>query len=268
MTKSGPDLWQRAFERVPLSARYGADDRQTWLAMAQQLRAQFRFNFVDMKFDELATYIVCAQAALPVMRLGLTPYRHVGGVTIHGGERLAREGAAGAYSGFVELSWEIAVAGVENPQDGDNLILHEFAHAMDVDRRIIRFGALPGSDVQPARFVAEFAHAFASARVRRKEMPAELVSEYALSQPAEFFAFAIEFFFEAPNLLEQTFPWFYDQLSDLLEQDPAADQRAQVEKDIGLLLGLHAEAVALGSGTPREPRRASRRTNDDDDRRI
>ncbi|MNP78841.1 Protein MtfA [compost metagenome] len=48
------------------------------------------------------------------------------------------------------------------------------------------------------------------------------IDPYAAENPAEFFAVTSEYFFSAPDLLQQAYPQVYQQLSLFYRQDPLA----------------------------------------------
>ena len=56
------------------------------------------------------------------------------------------------------------------------------------------------------------------------------IDPYAAENPAEFFAVTSEYFFNAPDLLDEAFPAVYEQLRLFYRQDPLARlRRLQVE---------------------------------------
>lgn len=48
------------------------------------------------------------------------------------------------------------------------------------------------------------------------------IDPYAAENPAEFFAVTSEYFFSAPDLLTESYPQVYEQLSHFYRQDPLA----------------------------------------------
>jgi Mlc titration factor MtfA (ptsG expression regulator) len=126
------------------------------------------------------------------------------------------------HDGIVILSWEQIEHDIANPDDGRNVLLHEFAHVLDHEDGY--------SDGVPVLDSAARTEEWS--RVLRKEFgkqvqavetdaPAPL-DDYAATDPAEFFAVATEAFFEAPVYVRDTLPEVYRQLSRYFGQDPAA----------------------------------------------
>ncbi len=109
-------------------------------------------------------------------------------------------------------------------RDGFNLVLHEFAHQLDMasgeDDGVPPLPA--GRDRQVFAQVLETAAARLAAAEERGEETA--VDAYAAESPAEAFAVFTEAFFELPDLLAQEFPEVYAHLAAFYRQ-PAADTR-------------------------------------------
>jgi len=122
--------------------------------------------------------------------------------------------------GPVILSWADSQQGALNTEDGRNVVLHEFAHQLDdlsgqtdgipVLRRGHRF-----ADWKRVIVTAFYRHE------RRLEKGRKTVLDaYGAEGPEEFFAVAIEAFFEKPSALRDDEPELYEQLSMLLKLDP------------------------------------------------
>lgn len=123
----------------------------------------------------------------------------------------------------VILSWDDARTGGEDAADGHNVVLHEFAHKLD----LMGGGAagvppLPGGttayDTWANVMSAEF-------RALRRSVwfgePSPL-DGYGAQDEAEFFAVATEAFFERPERLRRERPRLYELLRGYYRQDTAA----------------------------------------------
>lgn len=125
-------------------------------------------------------------------------------------------------TGSVVLSWQSVVQGSKNPEDGLNVVLHEFAHQIDqVD------GAADGLPLLKRKGdYREWARAFGASfdllceRVDRGERT--VLDDYGATNPAEFFAVATETFFEQPRQLKREHPEVYAQLERFYGLDPLA----------------------------------------------
>ncbi|MGJ8597858.1 zinc-dependent peptidase [Sulfitobacter sp.] len=124
--------------------------------------------------------------------------------------------------GPVILSWAHSAQGGLNADDGHNVVLHEFAHQFD-DRsgRTDGVPVLAGGQSH-ATWVRVFREAFAR-HVRLTEKGARTVIDpYGATGHEEFFATAVEVFFEKSAALQEAEPDVYDQLLQLFQIDPAA----------------------------------------------
>jgi Mlc titration factor MtfA (ptsG expression regulator) len=123
--------------------------------------------------------------------------------------------------GIVILAWDEVKHRACDIHDGRNVVFHEFAHQLDAED-----GSSNGAPVLPRRSMY-----VAWARILGRDY-AELVRDaeagrpsfldtYGATNPAEFFAVATEFFFEAPRQLRASHPELYDELKLYYRQDPA-----------------------------------------------
>jgi Mlc titration factor MtfA (ptsG expression regulator) len=142
-----------------------------------------------------------------------------GGVVIESEQ--ARLGEA-SMRGVVVLSWDHVKSGAAQPADGQNVVLHEFAHQLDGED-----GAMDGAPDLGARAkYTSWAHVLGD---EFGELSAKLhagrgsdIDSYGATNPAEFFAVVTEMFFEKPRALKQRHPDLYEQLAAFYKQDPSA----------------------------------------------
>lgn len=125
-------------------------------------------------------------------------------------------------SGALVLAWDSVKHGAMDFRDGQNVVLHEFAHQLDQED-----GRADGAPI------LEHGSSYAAwARILRKEyeqMQATVrrgletvMDEYGATKPAEFFAVATETFFEKPHALKGRHPELYEALKNYYKLDPAA----------------------------------------------
>ncbi|HQE82450.1 MAG TPA: zinc-dependent peptidase [Candidatus Hydrogenedentes bacterium] len=138
---------------------------------------------------------------------------------IHGEEE--REGEAWQ-RGVVVLAWDSVHEGFRHPHDGQNVILHEFAHQLD-----LQDGDAEGfpPDVPPALRVRWGQVLSAAYRKLCSDVDRGrpgLLDPYGATNPAEFFAVVTEYFFECPDGLKRSYPDMYDVFREYYRQDPAA----------------------------------------------
>jgi len=119
--------------------------------------------------------------------------------------------------GPVIVVWPAVVAEARHTAWGRNVVLHEFAHQLDMVDGVID-GTPPIPDAAArARFVAAATEVYEA--VRRGE--SSVLRPYAGTDPGEFFAVATEVFFTQPLAMQAVHPTLYDELVAFYRQDPA-----------------------------------------------
>ena len=116
----------------------------------------------------------------------------------------------------INISWKHFLEGYEYPGDGQNVGLHEMAHAYYCQNFLCK------SDTDDC-FVSGFSKfsSLADKAYQREQEPGyDLYSDYALRNSQEFWAESIEIFFEKPVDLNKSYPDMYAALTTLLRQDP------------------------------------------------
>ncbi|MEO0401891.1 MAG: M90 family metallopeptidase [Pseudomonadota bacterium] len=123
--------------------------------------------------------------------------------------------------GPVILSWAHSQEGAQDQTDGHNVVLHEFAHQMDD-----MSGHTDGAPVMAkGQSLGTWERVFVDAHTRHvqaiEQGRATVLDAYGATNHQEYFAVAVEVFFEKPRPLRAQEPEVYAQLSTLLRLDPA-----------------------------------------------
>ena len=144
--------------------------------------------------------------------------KQLAGVVLEG--EIALDGEA-VYRGTVILSWKEIQADIDQPWDGENLVVHEFAHQLDMLNREI-----DGTPPLHSRDQAQRWHKIMTTEYHRlirdtRRGQTSLIREYGATNEAEFFAVVTECFFDAPQELQAEHPELYDLLHEYYGQDPA-----------------------------------------------
>lgn len=126
------------------------------------------------------------------------------------------------YRGPVVLSWASALAGGRNEDDGRNLVLHEFAHKLDMADDLSDGTPQLNHRDQYKQWVDVMSREFNELRDRTERRKATLLDKYGSTNEAEFFACATECFFEKPKKMREKHPELYGVLQDYFGQDPEA----------------------------------------------
>lgn len=126
------------------------------------------------------------------------------------------------HRGPVIVSWADALAAGRGQRGGRNVVLHEFAHRLDLRNGVVD-GVPPLGDARQYEewsqvMSAEYQSLLADAREGRPS----LLDQYGATNAGEFFAVTTECFFETPQPLAQMHPRLYAVLRDFYRQDPAA----------------------------------------------
>ena len=233
------DLWELTLARFPFLARRSLPDVQQLREMATLFLARKEFSCPgDTPVTDEMAVAVAAQACLPVLKLGLHWYDGFVGIVIHpDAVQVRREhtdeiGVVHEYDatlageamegGPLMLSWrDVAEAG-ESAEWGYNVVIHEFAHVLDM-----RDGIADGVPPLPTR--AERAHWAEVLQAHYRELCEQVdageetfLDPYAAEAPDEFFAVASETFFVAPLDLRDEHPDLYELLAGFYGQDPAS----------------------------------------------
>lgn len=235
-----PDpLWQLTLTRLPFLAQRSDADLAELRRLASLFLDQKEFTGADgLVVDDAMAVCIAVQAVLPVLRVGLAPYDGFVGIVVHPDEVVARrevmddDGVVHAYDevlageamegGPVMLSWrDVADAG-ETAASGYNVVIHEFAHVLDMGD-----GAADGVPPLPsAQARRDWLAVLMPAYDRHGEQVVcgydTLLDPYGAQGPEEFFAVASETFFVNPKELRAEHPDLYGLLARYFRQDPAA----------------------------------------------
>lgn len=116
------------------------------------------------------------------------------------------------------LSWQDIEEGLAT---GHNVVLHEFAHYLDMEDETMDGAPGLGSEQEYRQWSEVFWKEYQQMHASLRAGNATLLDPYAASAPAEFFAVATEAFFETPRELEAQHLGVYEQLRRYYRVDPA-----------------------------------------------
>jgi Mlc titration factor MtfA (ptsG expression regulator) len=202
-----------------------------WLLRRKHWEASGGFELTDT-----IRLVIAVQAALLILGLSPDHYRLVSSIIVHPsttvttGERagpvpgtrtddpLAIHGLAQDRRGPVLVAWDQAQASARHPERGHNVVIHEFAHKLDMLDGIVD-GTPPIAAAAMKPWVAVCTEVFDDLRAGRARPP---LRPYGATNPAEFFAVATEAFFDLAVDLAAHEPELYRILSDFYGQDPKA----------------------------------------------
>ncbi|GGM85211.1 M90 family metallopeptidase [Shewanella xiamenensis] len=122
--------------------------------------------------------------------------------------------------GQVILSWKNTLEGAANPHDGNNVVIHEFAHQLDQEDGHANGAPILARGQDYLSWSSVFNQAFNELVEDTAIGKPALFNGYGATNPAEFFAVATEVFFEKPAELNQEHPALYRELSHFYQVDP------------------------------------------------
>ena len=122
--------------------------------------------------------------------------------------------------GKVVLSWEDTLEGARVPDDGRNVVIHEFAHQLDQENGEANGAPILGKNQNYKCWADVFSSQFEQLREQARIGQSSLFDFYGATNPAEFFAVASEVFFEQAKEFHHEYPQLYRQLSQYYRVDP------------------------------------------------
>lgn len=235
-----PESWARILERnVPLLRRLPAADHAELFAHAQVLLDEKHFEGCGgLALTDEHRVTIAVQSAFLLLHRETDYFPRLLSILVYpdayivDGEHELEDGIVSEepeeYSGHTQerlgalvLSWRDIRADARSPDDGVNLVLHEFAHQLDFEDGEAD-GAPLHDDVAAARTWGELlATEFARLRHEVDSGVRTVLDPYGAEDPVEFFAVATETFFELPTDLRAAHPALYDALRRYYRQDPA-----------------------------------------------
>jgi hypothetical protein len=236
-------LWKRVTTRLPFLGGMSADELERLRSLALLfLHEKEMHGAGGLALSDEIRVAIAVQAVLPVLNLGLDVYEGWVGVVVYPSEfrvrrqELDEDGVMHEWEddlsgeawpgGPVLLSWEDIALGVTSPEEGGepgyNVVIHEFAHKIDMLKGEADGYPRPRADMDALAWERTLESAYARFVGLVEREVETLLDPYAAEHPAEFFAVASETFFTDPHALTEEFPGLYEQLKLFYRQDPAA----------------------------------------------
>lgn len=124
------------------------------------------------------------------------------------------------HRGPVIISWDDAMAGARDPNDGENVVIHEFAHKLDEENPGYPGLPLLRKNSHYKSWAKVMSLEFDKLQARYEHGYRDLISQYGSTSPAEFFAVISELFFECPLALQKKHPELYNELANFYQLNP------------------------------------------------
>ncbi|WP_115719104.1 M90 family metallopeptidase [Gallaecimonas mangrovi] len=214
---------------MPLYLRLPAAQRQKLDGLMQAFLSRIDFIGCDgLTVTARMRHLVAAQACLLLLGrdepayptvhsvylfegdfINKMPQHLPGGIVDMQGKHLAGESWG---DGRVILSWQGCLRSAEHPFDGQNLVVHEFAHQLDQAKGFATGAPLQRSIPEAQQWQQVFSHAFRRHCEATFHGHRGLIDPYGATNPAEFFAVVSEVFFEQGQALYEHEPDMYQAL--------------------------------------------------------
>ncbi|OQA33409.1 MAG: Protein MtfA [Betaproteobacteria bacterium ADurb.Bin341] len=227
-------LWQKTVDALPFLSCLSEDEKNRLRHLSELFLAEKRFSAAGgLILDEAMCVAIAAQGCLPILELGLSAYHGWLGIVVYPDEFIVPrrfEDESGVVHEFDDvisgeawpggpliISWnDVRMAG-----SGYNVVIHEFAHKLDMQNGEDDGGPPLHSGIRREEWehilLAAYRH-FCHRVDSGEETP---IDPYASEHPSEFFAVLTESFFERPQVVRSEYPELYELFARYYRQDPA-----------------------------------------------
>ena len=233
-----PDAWLLILEnRLPFVSKMPPAQQERLQLLIKVFLADKEFyGCAGQEITDDIRVTVAAQACLLLLNQDRVPYPDLNAILVYPSTFVATREVANELGlvstnhiamlgeswsqGKVVLAWDNVEKGVVNLQDGQNVVLHEFAHQLDHES-----GSTNGAPLLHTQGAYRcWAHIFSEEFTELQQDAARgrqgLLDHYGATNPAEFFAVATETFFEKPNEMAINHKELYAQLKQYYRLDP------------------------------------------------
>jgi len=229
--------WRDTIEQVAVLQRLNHAERHHLRELAGDFLRKKTINGAGgLGVNAEMRTLIAAQACLLILRLDLSYFEGWYEIIVYPDSFVVRRNETDAIGlvhearqvlggeawgrGPVILSWSDARPEAQAHDSGSNVILHEFAHKLDMLN-----GAANGmpplhKEMQREVWTRVFQDAYNDLSQTLLSNQRSDINPYAAESPAEFFAVTTELFFECPHRLMRLFPTVYAQLRQFYRQDP------------------------------------------------
>ncbi|MFK7863654.1 MAG: zinc-dependent peptidase [Pseudohongiellaceae bacterium] len=233
-----PDSWRQIVcRRLPFFVKLPAE-------LQRRFEDQIKVFVYDKSFvgcagqdiDDEVRVTIAAQACLLILNRDVNPYLKLDSVLVYPSTFVATRQVRdelGLVSvsqtamlgeswsqGKVILAWDNVEEGARSFKDGQNVVLHEFAHQLDNES-----GSHNGAPVLATSGAYQsWAHVLTGEFEQLQKKAARgrrgLIDHYGATNPAEFFAVTTETFFERPEEMFKSHRELFDELAGFYRLDP------------------------------------------------
>ncbi len=237
--KPFPETWfSHIEENAPLCLRIPTERRDEWLALVRIFIEEKNFEGCDdLEMNDEIRVTIAAQACLLLLGRETNVFSRVDSVLVYPSTFVPRvveewdDGIVGEYddpldgeawsSGAVILAWDDVLRASRDLKDGYNVVVHEFAHQLDLENGEADGMPVLGPGMDPSAWTEtmsrEYERHCRAVDLRRHT----LLDEYGADDPAEFFAVVTETYFVRAAALRREHPRLHEQMHLLYGMDVA-----------------------------------------------
>ena len=237
-TQPFPAAWREILKkRVPLVRSLPADLQLQLKQQIQVFVAEKAFIGCDgLVISDEMRVTIAAQACLLILNRPGDYYPNLRQILLYPGsfvvDRAHTDGIGVAHharqvlsgeswsEGQVVLSWDDTLEGAAIPDDGQNVVIHEFAHQLDQETGEANGAPVLARRAHYKRWSQVLGAEFRLLQRRTALGVDTLFSDYGATDPAEFFAVISEVFFEQPQRMATEHPALYRELALFYRLDP------------------------------------------------
>jgi len=230
-----PGAWREILrQNVPYANGFLDEERRRFEDIVRVLVTEKHFEGCDgFEITDEVRLTIAGHAAIPVVNLEEAYYPALRSILVYpesfrvtdtdvGDDGVWTEEAETRAGeswdlGVIVLAWTEVVRSYKKLADGYNVVLHEFAHQLDTAEWSSE--GLPVLD--DSELAERWAEVLSAEFERHSSGRRGILDPYGALDPAEFFAVAIETFFEKPQAMKRFHSDLYETLRAYLKQDSA-----------------------------------------------
>lgn len=226
------ECWSKTVAGLPFLQNLTVDEQKDLKILVENFLAEKEFSTAGrLELSDEICISIAAQGCLPILKLGLSAYRDWVGIIVYPDEFVVprqiedENGVVHEYDDVISgEAWEggpliISWHDVQLAGDGYNVVIHEFAHKLDMLNGEADGMPALHSGLSEEEWIYVFSSAYTDFCQRVDAGEETIIYPYASDDTAEFFAVFSEAFFEIPEVVEREYPAVYDLLKRYYRQD-------------------------------------------------
>ncbi len=236
LSRPFPSAWEAVLQKdVAFFRALQPGEQRRFRAELVTFLGEKRITGIRTELDTRTRVLVGASAIIPIFGFPEWEWDQISEVLVYpsrfdenfdleggDGQHILGMVGTGAMNRIMILVKPDLIAGFTNPGDKRNVGIHEFAHLVDKSDGAVdgvpRVGLPPDAIAPWIELVRR--------KMREIDDGASDLNRYALTNEAEFFSVAAEYFFERPGIMERKHPELFAMLQKVFLQDMKSRARA------------------------------------------